>query len=97
MEYKRKSETETVGDAYPSILASTSEEKLHYLLNALESMDRRTAHDLERLDSSGAEGDLKEFVRQDILARHHARRLPLQEAAEELRALYRSSIPEDQN
>jgi hypothetical protein len=60
-------------------------------------MDRRTAQELERLDGSTAEEDLKEFVRQDILARHQERRLPLQEAAEELRALYRASVPESQN
>jgi hypothetical protein len=97
MEYKPKSETEAIADAYPSVLASTSEEKLHYLLNALESMDRRVAHDLERLDSSSAEEELKEFVRQDILARHQARRLPLLDSAEELRALYRASAPESHN
>ena len=95
MEYKLKSDTDAIGDAYPSILASKSKATLHYLLDALESMDRRTAQELERLNSSGAEEDLKEFVRQDILARHHARRLPLQESAEELRALYRASISED--
>jgi len=97
MEYKIKSETEAKADTYASILASTSEQTLHYLLDALECMDRRTAQELERLDRSSAEEDLKEFVRQDILARHQARRLPLQEAAEELRALYRVSIAEDQN
>lgn len=97
MEYKLKSQTEAMADAHPSILASTSEARLHYLLNALESMDRRTTHDLERLESSGAEEDLKEFVRQDILARHQERRLPLQEAAEELRAVYRASDPQNQN
>jgi hypothetical protein len=97
MEYKLKSETDAIADAYPSILASTSEATLHYLLDALESMDRRTAQELERLESSGADEDLKEFIRQDILARHQARRLPLQEAAEELRALYRASVSEAQN
>jgi hypothetical protein len=97
MEYKRKSETEAIADAYASAFASTSEQKLHYLLDALESMDRRTAQELERLESSGAEEDLKEFIRQDILARHQARRLPLQESAEELRVLYRASVSESQN
>jgi hypothetical protein len=97
MEYKLKSDTDAIGDAYPSILASKSEATLHHLLDALESMDRRTAQELERLDGSTAEEDLKEFVRQDILTRHQERRLPLQEAAEELRALYRASVPESQN
>jgi hypothetical protein len=97
MEYKLKSETDAIADAYPSVLVSTSEEKLHYLLDALESMDKRTAQDLERLDSSGAEKDLKEFIRQDILARHQARRLPLQESAEELDVLFHSSGTEGQN
>ena len=97
MEYKLKSETDAIADAYPSILVSTSEEKLHYLLDALASMDKRTAQDLERLDRSSAEEDLKEFVRQDILARHQVRRMPLQESAEELRALYRASVSEGQN
>ena len=97
MEFKSKSETEAVADAYPSVLASTAEEKLHYLLNAVESMDRRTAQELERLDNSGAEEELKAFIRQDILARHQVRRLPLQESVEELRAFYRASTPESQN
>jgi hypothetical protein len=97
MEYKIKSETEGMADTYSSILASTSEQKLHYILDALESMDRRTAQELERLDDSGAEEDLKEFIKKDILARHQARRLPLQESAEELRALYRASVSEAQN
>jgi hypothetical protein len=97
MEYKLKSETDAIADAYPSILASSSEATLHYLLDALDSMDRRTAQELERLECSGAEEDLKEFIRQDILAHHQARRLPLQESAEELRALYHASVSEGQN
>jgi len=97
MEYKTQSETKALADAYTPALASTLEQKLHYLLNALECMDRRVAKDLERLDSSSAEEDLKEFIRQDILARHQARRLPLLDSAEELRALYRASARDCEN
>jgi len=97
MEYKVQSETRAVANAYTSAPGSTPEQKLHYLLNALESMDRRAAQDLDRLDSSSAEEDLKEFIRQDILARHQERRLPLLDSAEELRALYRASVPNGQD
>jgi hypothetical protein len=58
-------------------------------------MNRRTAVELKQFDSSSAEEDLKELVTQDILARHRARRLPLQDSAEELRALYCASTPND--
>jgi hypothetical protein len=46
MEYKLKSDADVIGDAYPSIVASKSEATLHHLLDALESMDRRTAQEL---------------------------------------------------
>ncbi len=93
MEYKLKSQTDLVADTFPAVPTSDIEAKLHYLLNALECMDKRTAIELERLDGSGAEEDLKDFVKQDILYRSQELRLPLQEAAEELRSLYRASFP----
>jgi hypothetical protein len=93
MEYKRKSQAAAIADTYPSALTSEIEGKLHHLLNVLECMDHRTALDLDRLDQSGADEDLKDFVRRDIIARHKERRLPLEEAAEELRTQYRASIP----
>src|SRR5690349_1750130 len=93
MEYKLKSQTDLVADTFPAEPASDIEAKLHYLLNALECMDKRTATELERLEGSNAEDDLKDFVKQDILSRAQELRLPLQEAAEELRSLYRASLP----
>jgi len=66
--------------------------RLDCLLDALECMDARVTRELEQLNNSSAEEDLKEFVRQDIVARHESRRLPLQNALEELRAEYRSAI-----
>jgi len=93
MEYKLKSQTDLVADTFPAAPASDIEAKLHYLLNALECMEKRTATELERLESSGAEDELKDFVKQDILSRAQELRLPLQEAAEELRSLYRASLP----
>ena len=93
MEYKSKSQTTSVADTSPSALNTEIEDKLHYLLNVLECIDRKTALDLDRLDQSRADEDLKEFVKLDILARLRERRLPLQEAAEELRTQYRASIP----
>jgi hypothetical protein len=90
MEYKGKLETNVVADTYPSEAAPGIEANLHCLLNALESMDRRTALELERLDGSCAEEDLKEFIKQDILSRHQARRQSLQDATEALRAQYRA-------
>ena len=95
MEYISSSpQTDLVADTFPAVPTSDIEAKLHYLLNALECMDKRTAIGLERLDGSGAEEDLKDFVKQDILSRsQELRELPLQEAAEELRSLYRASFP----
>ena len=90
MEYKGKLETDVVADTYSSEAAIGIEANLHCLLNALECMDKRTALELERLDGSCAEEELKEFVRQDILSRHQDRRQPLQDATEELRAQYRT-------
>jgi len=90
MEYKDKLKTNVVADTYQSEPVPEVEANLHRLLNALESMDKRTALELERLDASRADEELKEFVRQDILSRHQARRKPLQDAAEELRAQYRT-------
>jgi hypothetical protein len=60
-------------------------------------MDARTARELELLDKSAAEEDLKEFVRQDILSRHQERRLPLQAAAEELRVQHRATFSDVSN
>jgi hypothetical protein len=95
MEYMLKSETQIIADTYPAMVGSDAEAKLHYLLNALESMDKRTASELERVNVSGTDEDLKEFVRQDILVHHEALRLPLVEAVEDLRTQYRATVTAD--
>ncbi len=61
------------------------ESKLHYLLDALASMDARIEAELAWLEKSSAEEDLKDFIRQDILSRHSERRMPLANAVEELK------------
>jgi hypothetical protein len=88
MQNKCKLPTETETDAYSLSVPPETQATLHSLLDALESMDRRTALELEWLDKSSAEDDLKNFVRRDILSRHQTRRMPLQDAVEELRAQY---------
>lgn len=88
---RAKSEVST----YPPVIAPETKERLHNLLNALDCMDARTARELETVNKSGAEEDLKEFVRQSIISRHQERRLPLQKAAEELRVQFQASFPED--
>jgi hypothetical protein len=95
MEHMLQSETKFIADTYPAILSSDAEAKLHYLLNALESMDARTASELERVNMSSCDEDLKDFVRQHILTDHAARRLPLVEAVEDLRAQYRATVADD--
>jgi hypothetical protein len=97
MKYDRKLRAQSEMTTYPSMLASETEARLHNLLDALECMDARTARELESLDRSGAEEELKEFVRQDILSRHRERRLPLQEAAEELRVQHRAAFSDLSN
>jgi len=92
MKYDRKLRVLSETTASPSVLEPEIEAKLHNLLDALECMDARTARELELLAKSCAEEDLKEFIRQDILSRHNERRLPLQEAAEELRAENRTTF-----
>ncbi len=92
MEYTLKSQTDEVAYPYPSIHTSEAEEKMHYLLDVLDCFDKRTALELERIDQSRAEEELKDFVKQDILTRHQARRLPFVNAVEELRAQYRTSF-----
>ncbi len=96
MEYKLKAQTDVVADTYPSIFTSDAEEKLHYLLNVLDCLDKRAALELERIDQSRAEEDLKDFIKQDILSRHQVKRLPFVTAAEELRAQYRASFANDE-
>jgi len=95
MEHMLQSETKFIADIYPGILSSDAEAKLNYLLSALESMDARTASELERINMSSCDEDLKEFVTQQILADHAARRLPLDEAVEDLRAQFRATIADD--
>ena len=85
MNYNRTFQREYETNTNTPIIAPDIEERLHILLNALECMDTRTARELEWLNKSGAEEDLKEVVRQDIQTRHQERRLPLQNAVEELR------------
>jgi hypothetical protein len=95
MEHMLKSETQTIADTYPALLGSETQAKLHYLLNALENMDQKIALELERVNMSPADEELKDFVRQDILTHHEASRLPLVQAVEDLRAQYRVSIADD--
>jgi hypothetical protein len=95
MEHMLKSETQTVADTYLAFLSSETQAKLHYLLNALENMDQRIALELERVNISPADKELKDFVRQDILANHEASRLPLVQTVEDLRAQYRVSITDN--
>jgi hypothetical protein len=97
MNYHRKLQAEGEANTYAPIVAPEAEERLHTLLDALECMDTRIARELEWLDKSGAEEDLKEVVRQDILSRHQTRRLPLQNAVEELRAQHRAACPDTSN
>jgi hypothetical protein len=77
MNYDRKLHAQVEAPTYTPIIAPEIEERLHTLLNALERMDTRTAQELEWLDKSSAE---------------EVRRLPLQEAAEELRAQHRATF-----
>ncbi|PVE24873.1 hypothetical protein DC522_08090 [Microvirga sp. KLBC 81] len=97
MEHMLKSETRTIADTYPALLSSETQAKLDYLLDALENMDQRIALELERVKMSPADEELKDFVRQDILANHEASRLPLVQAVEDLRAQYRVSIADNSN
>ncbi len=97
MKYDRKLRVQSDVITNPSIFAPETEARLHNLLDALECMDARTARELELLDKSAAEEDLKEFVRQDILSRHQERRLPLQAAAEELRVQHRATFSDVSN
>ncbi len=97
MKYDRTLRAQGEMTTNPSIFAPETEARLHDLLDALECMDARTARELELLNKSGAEEDLKEFVRQDILSRHQERRLPLQEAAEELRVQHRATFSDLSN
>lgn len=92
MEHMLKSETQTIADTYPALLSSEAQAKLHYLLNVLENMDQRIALELERVNRSSAEEELKDFVRQDILGHHEASRLPFVQAVEDLRVQYRASV-----
>ncbi|KLK93668.1 hypothetical protein AA309_07375 [Microvirga vignae] len=91
MKFNAKLRAKSEAGTYPSMIRPETETRLHTLLDALECMNARTARELEVLDRSGAEEDLKEFVRQDILSRHQERRLPLQNAVEELRAQHRTA------
>ncbi len=95
MRYNGKLRAKSEVSTYSPVIAPETEERLHILLNALDCMDARAARDLEILNRSGAEEDLKEFVRQGIISRHQERRLPLQEAAEELRAQFQAALPDD--
>jgi hypothetical protein len=92
MRYVKRPRSTSKASNYQPILPPETEGRLHNLLDALECMDARTAKELEQLDRSGAEEDLKNFVREDIVSRYEARRLPLQNAVEELRAEYRAAI-----
>ena len=91
MRYGKRSRATGEVSTYQPMLPPEIEGRLHNLLDALECMDTRTAKELEQLDRSGAEEDLKNFVREDIVSRHEVRRLPLQNAVEELRAEYRTA------
>jgi hypothetical protein len=58
------------------LLSKKTEEKVHCLIGALASMDARIELELSKLEQSAADEGLKEFIKQDTLARHSERRLP---------------------
>lgn len=92
MKFTEKLRAKSEAGAIEPMPPSETKARLHYLSDALECMDARVTSELERLTSSGADEDIKEFVRQDILSRHELRRLPLQTAVEELRAEYQANL-----
>ena len=49
----------------------------------LSSMDVQHSRELNALEESDAEEDLKEFIKSDMVARHHARRAPFVKFLEE--------------
>lgn len=97
MKHNEKRRADGTARVIQPTLSPEIKEKLDYLLDALECMDARVARELELLDSSSAEEDLKNFVRQDIISRHDLRRLPLRNALEELRSEYRAAMLDADN
>jgi hypothetical protein len=57
-------------------------EQITFILN---SIDARHDVEMQALEQSPAEDDLKEFIRQDMQARHRTRRAPYAELLESLR------------
>ncbi|RDI61260.1 hypothetical protein [Microvirga subterranea] len=49
----------------------------------LDGIDVQHGRELTALEQSGAEEELKEFIRSDIIARYHARRAPFVRFLEE--------------
>ena len=49
----------------------------------LDGIDIQHGRELTALDQSGAEEELKEYIRSDIIARYHARRAPFVRFLEE--------------
>lgn len=52
-------------------------------LQILDGIDVQHGRELTALEQSGAEEDLKEFIRSDIVARYHERRAPFVRFLEE--------------
>jgi hypothetical protein len=73
----------STGDSADSeILSHPSAEKIMLIQDALAAIDRRNEHELSKLEQSGADEDLKDFIKNDILSKHNDRRLPYVKALE---------------
>ena len=57
-------------------------EQITFILN---SIDARHEVEMKALEQSSAEEDLKDFIREDMQARHHSRRAPYAALLESLR------------
>lgn len=83
MQYMGNIDAETGG--HQSQLAGTAERGIEtrQVLLILDSIDVQHGRELTALEQSGAEDDLKEFIRGDIVARYNARRAPFVRFLEE--------------
>lgn len=73
------------GGPHKGHIAGTAERGIdtRQVLLILDSIDVQHGRELTALEQSGAEDDLKEFIRSDIVARYHARRAPFVRFLEE--------------
>jgi hypothetical protein len=65
--------------------------KVHLLRNTLAEIDAHMEQELARLGRSQADEELKDFIREDILAKHRERRQPYVAALEALQKAHRPS------